>query len=135
MSVIVNGAEDRVFGEGPFKAYPMVGTGVYSRYQQLRTSVSPKLVVVGCLTAVSSFIVFLLGVHIVIQYRTIQLDMRLDMLKKLVYIVLSILAIIQVIRLIAWVFDNWSRPVLGHTSTSIRTNHSGRRRYSRLATQ
>ncbi|SMN18528.1 similar to Naumovozyma castellii NCAS_0C03980 hypothetical protein [Maudiozyma saulgeensis] len=132
MSVIINGAEDRVFGEGPFKAYPMVGTGVYSRFKQLRTHISPKLVVVGCLTAVSSFIVFLLGVHIVIQYRTIRLDMRFDMFKKLVYIALSIFAIIQVIRLIAWIFDNWSRPALRRTSnTGSRRSHG----YSRLATQ
>lgn len=130
MSVLVNGAEDRVFGSGPFKAYPMVSANVYTRFKQLKSSIRPKLVVIGCLTALSSFIIFLLGVHIVIQYRTIRLDRHLEMFKKLCFIALSILSIIQVIRLIAWLFDRWN----GTHNVSTSGNNNRRRGYSQLRT-
>ncbi|KAG0669657.1 hypothetical protein C6P45_003484 [Maudiozyma exigua] len=131
MSILVNGAEDRVFGNGPFKAYPMVSANVYARFKQLKSSIRPKLVVIGCLTAFSSFIIFLLGVCIVIQYRTIRLDRHLEMFKKLCIIALSILGIVQVIRLIAWLFDHWNGTYNGSINNA---NNSRRRGYSRLRT-
>lgn len=132
-----NNAEDRVFGSAPFVAYPMVNRNVYSKFTALKSKLSVKLIVMGLLTAVSTFIIFLLGVNITIQYRTIRLNMKLQMFKKLIYIAFSIIGILQIVNILAWLVDNWN--IYNYKNRSDRTseneiNHVTRRRggYERL---
>lgn len=89
--------ESRAFGDGLFKSYRSPSArnreGVSLSWQLICSSIS---------VAASSFLVFLLGVNIVIQYRTMVLEDRAGLLRKSTYIVLSVLAIYALIQFNVW---------------------------------
>lgn len=80
-------SEERVFGRGLFRPYPNVGS------TQSRAGMSWQLLLASIAVVISSFIIFLLGVNIVIQYRTMVAEDRSGLFRKAAYIMLSIMAI------------------------------------------
>lgn len=80
-------SEERVFGKGLFRPYPNVGS------TKSTTGMSWQLLLASIAIVISSFLIFLLGVNIVIQYRTMVPEDRSGLFRKAAYIVLSIMAI------------------------------------------
>lgn len=89
--------ESRVFGEGIFRSYHSP-----TRRKNEGVTISWQLICSSLSVAVCSFLVFLLGVNIVIQYRTMVLEDRAGLLRKSVYIVLSVLGIYGAVQFNVW---------------------------------
>lgn len=89
-----NSPEERVFGNGLFKSYPDPASR-----RKAGVEITWQLIASSAAIVLTSFIVFLLGVNIVIQYRTIVPEDRAGMLRKSVYIVLSVVAIYGLVQL------------------------------------
>ncbi|CCC69388.1 hypothetical protein NCAS_0C03980 [Naumovozyma castellii] len=91
-------AEVKVFGKGFFKAYPYV-----TKYKS--REIDMRLVFTSFVVALSVTVVFLIGVNIVIQYRTINMERTYEMIRKVFFILLSALSIIGLIQASSWIFE------------------------------
>lgn len=83
--------EQKVFGVGLFGSYPTAGSAVDTG------RLSCHLILCAFAIVVSSAIVFLLGTNIFIQWRTMFLGGKKHTLRKIGYIILSILAILAIL--------------------------------------
>ncbi|CCK71167.1 uncharacterized protein KNAG_0G01090 [Huiozyma naganishii CBS 8797] len=97
----ITSSEQKLFGYGPFKAYPMIAT-------DQRRSINARLVVFGFIIATCSVVTFLLGVNVVIRYRTINTFDRVGTIRKILSIVCSVAAIYVLVRVVAWFFEIWT---------------------------
>lgn len=90
-------SEERVFGPGIFSSYPGTTTrrvpGLLFSWQLLVSAVVVSL---------TAFLVFLLGVNIVIQYRTMNPEQSVAMFRKASFIVLSVAAIYAMVKGNVW---------------------------------
>lgn len=89
--------ESRAFGKGIFESRHSTS----SRNREGST-ISWQLICSGISVAVSSFLVFLLGVNIVIQYRTMVLEDRAGLIRKSFYLIFSVLAIYAIVQFNVW---------------------------------
>lgn len=94
--------EQGLFVKDEITAYPM------NNSSNRKIDFSPKVVLLGFIIAVCSFFIFLLGVNIVIQYRTMGLNNKVGILRKFVGIIISIATMYALILLITWIIENWN---------------------------
>lgn len=110
--------EERVFG-------PSFGLIGYSKGSTFKVNqLSLNLLISACVIVLSVAIIFLLGVNIVIQYRTIVLGDHIGMLQKVSYIFLSFLSIAVLHGFNVWFCKRMLYNYRNHKYTRLVTHES-----------